>query len=181
MGQWIDQLGQEIAAAAKSSRIKYEIGKTTAAPSGGWVEADLAGQKLPVKVPGHFRKELAAGMDVRVSVQDTVRVIDAILSSLPAPAVSSAPSNASSNSASTWTNASVSSGAPTGSTLETVAAYTRGLAGDVNELRDDVQTNEDALVSLKASYNDLKDKYNDLKNTVVAEVVTLLRDQGSAS
>ncbi len=166
------RLGRMIRDAGRSGPITYELGVTTAAPSSGRVPVLVAGTTHSVDVPGTFRLEVASGQAVRVSVQGRVRTLDTILDALPAPSVTASPADASSNSASTYTNSTVSSGCYDASSGDAfayardVAETTRFLAGDINELRDDVETNEDAVLSVKATLNSVVTKLNALIDTV---------------
>lgn len=171
MGRYVDELGEAITQAARSSRLRFEYG-TVKSISTGSAMVTIAGEDKPVRVPGHFRLELAEGQSVRVSVQDTTRTLDGIDDALPAPSVTASPADASSNSASTYTNSTVSSGCYDASSGDAfayardVAETTRFLAGDINQLRDDVETNEDAVQSVKATLNSVVTKLNALIDTV---------------
>lgn len=106
MSEWIDRLDREIRDTA-TARIRFEYGITTAAPSGSWVATDILGDSYPVKIPAHFATTVTAGLDVRISVHGTVRVLDAILTPLPStplpPTPLSAAPSAAASSTHTWT------------------------------------------------------------------------------
>ncbi len=163
-------VGRLIRAAESTGGTRFVTGVTTADPSGGWIDVDVGVQVVPAKVPGSFRAALAKGQDVRLSVQGTLYTVDSVLSALSTPSVSSTPS---SSGVSPGVNSTTSSGAPAGSSVDTVASYTRGLAGDINALRNDTRDIADDLVNLRDTVNDLLD--------TVADIKSALTDQGHIS
>ena len=163
-------VGRLIRAAESTGGTRFVTGVTTAAPSGGWIDVDVGVQVVPAKVPGSFRAALAEGQDVRLSVQGTLYTVDSVLSALPAPSVDEPPGE---SGASPGVNTTVSSGASSGSSLETCCTVTRGLAGDINELRGDVG-------GVANDVTDLAGRFDELLATV-DQMRQALADQGHIS
>lgn len=86
-GERAQEIGRMIARAAKSGGAQYVNGITTAAPASGRITVDLGHRVVPATIPGTFRTTLAAGQDVQLVVQGSQYVVNAVLSTLPTPAV----------------------------------------------------------------------------------------------
>ncbi len=183
MSREMERLGRTIRAAEGKGPTRYVNGVTVSVPASRRVQVEVPAGRRPAIIPGSFRAALAVGQEVRLSVVGDTYTVDSVLSALPAPAVAAPPADASSNSASTYTNGTVSSGCYDASSGDAfayardVAEVTRFLAGDINELRDDTETNEDAILSVKATLNGVVTKLNALIDTVEA-MRTALASQG---
>ena len=188
MHEGLARIGRTMRQAEAKGGARFAHGVTVGAPASGRVEVDVAGRRKSAVVPGHFRKELAAGQDVRISVVGSSWTVEDILSALPTPTVTAPPANANTSGVSPGVNSTGSSGAydytigdndwnAVRAYTRDIASSTRGIAGDVNELRGDVGGNADDLASLKTTVNDLVSTVNTLRATV-AELRTALQNQG---
>lgn len=174
----IEALARRIQAAARSGPTRYVNGVTTAAPSAGWVTVDRGGgDVVRAKVPGSFRSNVVSGQQVRLAVQGSTYTVDAVLSALPTPTVAAPPA---ASSIDPGANSTASSGCYDYSIgnndWNAVRAYTRdiaevtvNLAGDINELRDDVDWNADDLASLKTTVNNLRTTVADMRTALAAQ------------
>lgn len=170
------RVGRMIRAAEQAGPGAAEVVQTVTSPAAGWVQVDSAGAIYPARVPGSLRKTVTAGQTVRVSKSGSVRTVTEIITDLPAPAVSNVPGQ---SNVDPEVNTTVSvgcydwsdgSGSPRDVYDRDIAAYTRGLAGDVNEIRDDLDVAAGDIVSLKITVNGLQES--------LAAVVAALRAQG---
>lgn len=156
----------------------YEVGTTTADPISRVVTVSLGDKVVKAHVPGSFRSEVTSGQVVRLARVQNTRVVDSVLSALPAPAVTAAPSASGINPGANGTTSSGNYDYVIGTNdWDAVRAYTRdnaavtrALAGDINEIRDDVDDNATDLASLKATVNGLL--------TTIDDLIAALLDQG---
>ena len=162
-GRQMRRLGQLIRQAEHSGPGAVDIGHTIADPSGGWVDVDIAGAIVPCRVPGSFRTTVRVDQDVRVSRSGGVRTVTEIITALPAPAVAATPAASAvdpdvpSTTSSGLYDYTIGDG-----DWNAVRAYTRdgatvsrGLAGDVNELRTDYAVAASDIVLLRNTVNSL--------------------------
>lgn len=94
MTRHLEQIGRLIRAAETQGPARFVTGVTTADPTGGRIAVDVGSRVVPATIPGSFRAALAAGQDVRLSVQGMLYTIDSVLSPLDAPATGTADNTA---------------------------------------------------------------------------------------
>ena len=90
MTRHLEQIGRLIRAAETQGPVRFVTGVTTTDPAGGRITVDVGSRIVPATIPGSFRAALAAGQDVRLSVQGMLYTIDSVLSPLDAPATGTA-------------------------------------------------------------------------------------------
>lgn len=173
------RVGRMIRAAEQAGPGAAEVVQTVTSPAAGWVQVDSAGAIYPARVPGSLRKTVTAGQTVRVSKSGSVRTVTEIITDLPAPAVSNVPGQSNvdpevnttvSDGCYDWSDGS---GSPRDVYNRDIAAYTRGLAGDINEIRDDLDVAAGDIVRLRNTVNALR--------TTVEQLRAALADQGHIS
>jgi len=86
----LEEIGRLIRAAETQGPVRFVTGVTTADPAAGRIAVDIGSRIVPATIPGSFRAALAAGQDVRLSVQGMLYTIDSVLSPLDAPATGTA-------------------------------------------------------------------------------------------
>ena len=175
------RVGRMIRAAEQAGPGAAEVVQTVTSPAAGWVQVDSAGAVYPARVPGSLRKTVKAGQTVRVSKSGSVRTVTEIITTLPAPTVAASPGASA-------VDPDVPSTASSGlydyiigdNDWAAVRAYTRdgatitrGLAGDINELRSYYAIAAGDIVLLRNTINALR--------TTVEQLRAALADQGHIS
>ena len=166
MTRHLEQIGRLIRAAETQGPVRFVTGVTAADPDAGRITVDIGGRIVPATIPGSFRAALAAGQDVRLSVQGMLYTIDSVLSALDAPTV---PEATAPPSAADAPEHYLDAGFVTSGTGWAFTAAEWELAGYANYLADRLAETNVTLSSLINTVTDMKDTVDSLRSALAAQ------------
>lgn len=174
MSRDMERLGKLIRAAESKGPARFVTGITTAAAASGRISVSVAGQVVPAVIPGSFRSALAAGQDVRLSVQGSTYTVDSVLSALTKPTVAAPPSASGISPldmvhSQGFSAAGFSTAGFTSQDFQ-CALYAEYVKDDLNDTIDVVNDHAADIASLKATVN--------AQNTTIAALRSALIAQG---
>ena len=173
MSDHMERLGRAIRAAESKGPARFVTGVTTTAPVARRISVQVAGAIIPAIIPGSFRGNLAAGQDVRLSVQGSTYTVDSILSALTTPTVAAAPSASGISPldmvhSQGFSAAGFSSAGFTSQDFQ-CALYAEYVKDDLNDTIDVVNNHQSDIISLKATVNDLRTTLVAVRAALIAQ------------